>query len=245
MPLSMPEKTTSEFLRANRVFLIAFLLLLLNFLYVLATNKQGDALLIINGYRSEFWDWFFIIGTRFGEPEAYVIVFLVASAYRFRTGLFSILSGITAGIVSGILKVIFGAARPMRWFFDNYEEVWHSLNLFEEHMRSWAYTSFPSGHAASAFALFSFVSFNARRGKFIVGLGCFLVAAQVAFSRMYLLYHFLRDVTAGALLGLIIGILMYGLQYRFYPNSKLLNRGWYRRQEELPEVSTSLDSTDA
>jgi membrane-associated phospholipid phosphatase len=24
------------------------------------------------------------------------------------------------------------------------------------------------------------------------------VAAQVAFSRMYLLYHFLRDVTAGA-----------------------------------------------
>lgn len=244
MPTSMPEKTTPDFLRANRVFLVAFLLLLLNFFFVLATNKQGDALIIINGYRSEFWDQFFIIGTRFGEPEAYLIVFVVASAFRFRTGLFAIISGVAAGLSSALLKLIFGAARPMRWFFDHYEEVWHSLNLFEEHMRSWAYTSFPSGHAASAFALFSFVSFNVRKGKFIVGLGCFLVAAQVAFSRMYLLYHFLRDVTAGALLGLIIGVLMYGLQYRFYPDSKLLNRGWYRRRD-LPEVTTSIDSPDA
>jgi undecaprenyl-diphosphatase len=58
-------------------------------------------------------------------------------------------------------------------------------------------SSFPSSHAANAFAL-AFVL--ARRYRRAVALFVALAAA-VAFSRMYLNRHFLSDVVAGAFIG--------------------------------------------
>ena len=64
-----------------------------------------------------------------------------------------------------------------------------------EHKRS--NSSFPSSHAANAFALAWVLSARWRRGwPAFAG-----VAVLVAFSRMYLGRHYLSDVVAGALLG--------------------------------------------
>jgi membrane-associated phospholipid phosphatase len=58
-------------------------------------------------------------------------------------------------------------------------------------------SSFPSSHAANAFALACVLARRWRRG-----LPLFLaLALVVAFSRMYLNRHFLSDVVAGALIG--------------------------------------------
>ena len=229
--LPPPERAWKTFLIANRFFLIGVLLLLLFNVYVLATNNQGDVLIAINKMRRNWSDTLFIYGTRLGEPIAYVIVGIGLAAVRYRTALFMILAGVLAGVLTGILKGIFAEARPMRWFFDNYEGIWHSLNLFHEGMRNWGYTSFPSGHSASAFALYSFLCFNLRRPKVLVSILCFLLAAQVGFSRMYLLFHFLRDVTVGAALGLLIGIGVYFLQFKVFPNTAWLDRGWWPRKD--------------
>ena len=60
-------------------------------------------------------------------------------------------------------------------------------------------SSFPSSHAANAFALAWGLGARWRRG-----IPLFLVLAMlVAFSRMYLNRHFLSDVVAGALIGVI------------------------------------------
>ena len=231
-----PSLRFGTFLRANRFFLIGvFLLILVNF-YLVLTNQQGDELIAINQLRTDRLDRIFILGTRLGEPIAYVAVIIGFLFYRIRTAIFVALTGGAVGIVTGLLKLYFAEARPMRWFFDNFEATWHNLNLFDENMRNWGDTSFPSGHSASAFALFSFVSLNVRRPKILVSVFCFLLATQVAFSRMYLLYHFLRDVTAGAFIGLCIAVLMFFLQWKLAPENRILTDGlWWTSARDLPQ----------
>jgi membrane-associated phospholipid phosphatase len=67
-----------------------------------------------------------------------------------------------------------------------------------EHKRSNA--SFPSSHAANAFALAWVLSARWRRAA----PAFFGLAVLVAFSRLYLNRHFLSDVVVGALIGLAI-----------------------------------------
>lgn len=225
---SAAERSTVRFFHDNWLFIGGTLLLMACSMVLLSRYAQGDALVAINQLRTPFWDVFFKVGTRFAEPVAYGTVILMVTAFSYRKGLFVVVTGASAGIIAGLLKLLFAQPRPMRWFFDNYEEVWHSLNIFEEEWRSWdVASSFPSGHATSAFALFSFLAFNARRGKRSLSALCFLLAVMVAFSRMYLLYHFLRDVTAGAGLGLCIGALVYCLQENSFKSYRWLDGGWW------------------
>jgi undecaprenyl-diphosphatase len=60
-------------------------------------------------------------------------------------------------------------------------------------------SSFPSSHAANAFALAWVLGARWRRGIPFF----FALALVVAFSRMYLNRHFLSDVVVGALIGVI------------------------------------------
>ncbi len=68
-----------------------------------------------------------------------------------------------------------------------------------QHRRSNA--SFPSSHAANAFAIAWVL---ARRWR-SASVGLFVSAALVAYSRMYLNRHFMSDVVVGALIGVAFG----------------------------------------
>jgi undecaprenyl-diphosphatase len=70
------------------------------------------------------------------------------------------------------------------------------------HQRSNA--SFPSGHAASAFALA--VIFARRWKRWAIGF--WLLAATVAFSRLYLDRHYLSDVLVAAVIGIVCATLL-------------------------------------
>ncbi len=63
--------------------------------------------------------------------------------------------------------------------------------------------SFPSGHAASGFCVAAMMVFNRLRGRWIA----LLLAALIAFSRLYLFVHFPSDVLAGALIGVAVAAL--------------------------------------
>ena len=75
--------------------------------------------------------------------------------------------------------------------------------------------SFPSNHATNAFALAAFFAVYYRR----LAIPLFLFAALVGYSRIYVGVHYPTDVLAGAVLGVMLG-LMFGVC------SKWLVRRW-------------------
>jgi membrane-associated phospholipid phosphatase len=82
-------------------------------------------------------------------------------------------------------------------YFSRMMNLLHTVSGVE--LSHW--NSFPSGHTTSAFAFFALIAVWVKHPmlKFL----CLLCAVTVAFSRMYLLQHFLVDVYVGSLLGTI------------------------------------------
>lgn len=64
--------------------------------------------------------------------------------------------------------------------------------------------SFPSGHSASSFAAATAIFLHNKR----LGIGAYVLAACIAFSRLYFYVHFPTDVLFGSLLGVLIGFLV-------------------------------------
>jgi undecaprenyl-diphosphatase len=63
-------------------------------------------------------------------------------------------------------------------------------------------SSFPAGHAATAFAGATVLAYVARRAAPVL----FLVAALIGFSRVYVGDHYPTDVLAGAAVGVLVGV---------------------------------------
>lgn len=67
--------------------------------------------------------------------------------------------------------------------------------------------SFPSGHSASSFAMATAIFKMDRR----YGIAAYVLAALIAFSRLYLSVHFLSDILVGAALGTVCALGAYRL----------------------------------
>lgn len=64
--------------------------------------------------------------------------------------------------------------------------------------------SFPSSHAANNFFLATILAYFYNEYKYIL----FIIAAAIAFSRVYVGVHYPFDITGGAVLGVLIGYAM-------------------------------------
>lgn len=78
--------------------------------------------------------------------------------------------------------------------------------------------SFPSGHATLAFAgayiLWRFDHHKGRRLTYV------LIAIGISYSRIYLLCHYVGDVAAGALYGIVVGAVSYTLIHALFTRAK-------------------------
>jgi undecaprenyl-diphosphatase len=72
------------------------------------------------------------------------------------------------------------------------------------------FPSFPSGHAAIVSAYAMFATLVPRRARVLA----WLAALATVCSRVYLGHHYPSDIVGGALLGLAIGAMVYGMLYQ-------------------------------
>lgn len=70
--------------------------------------------------------------------------------------------------------------------------------------------AFPSGHASMAFACATVLAWASPR----LGLPAFVLAAAIAWSRVYVGVHWPLDVLGGALLGVLVGTVLVFLARR-------------------------------
>ncbi len=101
---------------------------------------------------------------------------------------------LTLWLTVELVKAITGRARPF-------------LTLSETNVVGWREfgRSFPSGHTSQSFFLASLLVQHFQLGLW-AGFACYLLAALVGFSRVYIGVHYPRDVVAGALLGGVWGL---------------------------------------
>lgn len=96
------------------------------------------------------------------------------------------------------LKNFFERPRP----FDL--EEWKSWFIYPEFIARPDSFSFPSGHASSSFAAATALIYSKKKSYIIPG---FIVAAIIAFSRIYMHVHYPTDVLFGALFGVVYGVI--------------------------------------
>jgi membrane-associated phospholipid phosphatase len=133
-------------------------------------------------------------------PVILAVIFLF---FSLRKSFFILSSGLLAGILAQFFKrIIFPeVVRPVKYFGTTQE-----LYLVDGVKMHTAY-SFPSGHAATIFAICLCLAVFSKNKlvKFLL----FLFAFIVAYSRVYLSQHFVNDIFGGSLLGCIVVLAMY------------------------------------
>ena len=114
-----------------------------------------------------------------------------------------------ASIINNLcLKEIIERPRPYNldpevWKNAGYEYVWPNLIKKSD---SW---SFPSGHTSTSIGAGFALLLACRKKELGIGIPAFIISLLIGFSRIYVHVHYPTDVIAGALVGLVAGLIMY------------------------------------
>jgi len=139
--------------------------------------------------------------TTFGIATWYIVAsiifylffrFIYKNNLHAAQSLFVFLSLSITGILITLLKWIVGRHRPIDLFT-------HGYSGFDYFGVGYELTSFPSGHAQTAFTLATALTILFPRW----GIPLFVIAVAVGISRVILTSHYLSDVIAGAGVGIL------------------------------------------
>jgi membrane-associated phospholipid phosphatase len=185
----------------NAIVKTYFASLLLLFILCLVISK-GQDVLWVNRYYCNFTDSLFSLITHLGEGYVLVPALIVCFFKSFKNAIaFVCIQGVLGIIIAVSKRVLFpDAARPISYLDPNLLHFISDVKVYSHH-------SFPSGHTATAFSVALFLSLIVRRR--LVTMGLTFMAVLVGYSRIYLLQHFLVDVTAGAITGTLTSLAAY------------------------------------
>jgi membrane-associated phospholipid phosphatase len=157
---------------------------------------KDRSFLMINGRYSTQADYFFNYVTFLGEWILWVPIFLYALFIKreFFLPVLAALAICTLLTHVGKRVIFEGQPRPLLLL----KEVARAVPILKHNNYV---NSFPSGHTSTAFTTALLLSFIVRK-KFAVYFFP-LVAFLVGYSRVYLAQHFVTDVIAGSIIGII------------------------------------------
>ena len=173
------------------------------------TELDRDVFTWVVEHRVQPFDWLFVALSAAGQASLLWIGLAPLLALWARkpllfTTLVTAATVWTADLLTSLLKLAVDRERP-------YEVIPAADPLLRWDVAG----SFPSGHAATSVAGAIILTYLIGRGG--VGLG--LLAAAVAFSRVYVGVHYPGDVLAGAVLGAAVGLAAIALVRRLRPTS--------------------------
>lgn len=192
-----------------KAFLITAALLALPAMVAVATTGKLQLHAAINCCHMAWADVFFMYATHLADglvPTAVALLFLAFGTWRSFL-LLALGNGVGALIAQFLKRQVFnGHFRPVR-FMEGLGDM-HWVDGVELHHRF----SFPSGHATAAFTLCMALAIAHGSRRWAPGWA--ILAAVLAFSRVYLSQHFTEDILAGATVGVCTVLGVYHWLYR-------------------------------
>jgi len=141
------------------------------------------------------WTEHFVLGAALAA-----IAWLRGSKKWTRVFISMLLALALAGAAARVIKIATGRTRPSvkieAQHLTSQGAGWNGPRLSER------FHAFPSGHTAASTAFFAVLLFAHWR----IALACLPIPLLIGFSRMYVGAHYLSDVVAAALLGLLCAI---------------------------------------
>jgi undecaprenyl-diphosphatase len=164
--------------------------------------------LFLNGLHSTFWDqvmWW--ISERFIWLPLYLLItgYLI---YRYKWKIIVILILVALLITMSdqgsvhLFKEVFKRLRPC-----HNPEISHLVHIVKGHCGG--KYGFVSSHAANSFAVASYSLLLIRNRYYTIFIICW--ALLVSYSRIYLGVHYPGDILGGAILGIVLGYVVYRL----------------------------------
>jgi membrane-associated phospholipid phosphatase len=201
------------FLKKSYFFYGLLLYLIFGAILLLSISK-GDEIWWLNSLHSPPLDFFMKYLTHLGDGIFAAFVVFCLLWWRYEYAFAALLALLTSSFFTQFLKkIIFpDVARPLAYLQDHI-----ALHLVEG-VTVHRHFSFPSGHATTAFMLFSFFSLLAKDKRW--GILFLLLAILTSLTRPYLLQHFFVDIYVGSIIGTSFSFLFWYL----FGNEQLANK---------------------
>lgn len=161
---------------------------------------------MIQGWHTEWLDAIMIFVTKLGDAGLLWIgigLVLAVIPKTRRCGVLMLISIAVSFLLGNlILKNMIGRARPF-----------HVDNLVTLLIPEPSEYSFPSGHTLNGFTASVMIFLHYKKP----GIAAIVLAAMIAFSRMYLFVHYPTDILGGICLGVFDAVLVYMIAKKKFP----------------------------
>jgi membrane-associated phospholipid phosphatase len=167
-------------------------------------------------------DYLFRYGTDLGKGSIYAILIIATLFMKYRYTIATCIAAIIETILVQVPKKILfpDMVRPIKYFAD-----FPNLHIVD-HVKIHSHYSFPSGHTAVAFCVFTLMTLFLDKKHLEIPF--LFLALFVGYSRIYLVQHFFLDVYFGAIIGVFSALFAFWLTSsgRFSPKA---DWGWLDR----------------
>lgn len=195
--------------KQNRYFFLSYIVLLFFGIFILLAYSKGEGFILMNPWHQQPLDYFFRMVTLMGDGLFAVGLVLLLFLFKKKyVALMAFSSFAISGIVAQVIKYLFDSPRPVI-FFEN-----TGYMHFIEGVTLHNYNSFPSGHTTSAFAIAAALGFAVKNKNYSILF--LLLAALTGYSRMYLGQHFMEDVLAGSVIGVVSAMMCWLYLDKFF-----------------------------
>jgi undecaprenyl-diphosphatase len=169
---------------------------------------DSDLFLFLNGLHADWLDKVMVLITDMWAwlPLYLLLIYWTVKQYGKRCWWIFLAVGVVVlcsdQISSHLFKPYFQRLRPC--FNEEFEGMLH----LPKGMAGGRY-SFTSSHAANTFAIATFLTSALRNYRPWAGLALYLWAFISSYSRIYIGYHYPGDIVCGAILGILVGLVLW------------------------------------